>query len=408
MKIVFIVNGFGEKPNIKSYVDSGGTRIWIELLKNWKDKSEIILFGAETLTKYIHERFNDKIELIKTDVAISFDNSLIDFVKCTFRRVYKGIVASKNNWNKIKDTDYIYSTSDFYSDSIPALYIKLRNPKIKWIAGYYLFAPNPLDKNSPYKGKNRLRGFFYWLTQRLSYFFVKKFADYVFVTSDPDVKKFVTKKRDRSKIIVVQGGVDITESEKYFKGNKIIPVRERIYDACFVGRFHYQKGVLELIDIWKKVCELEKGAKLAMIGIGPLEDEVKQKIKNLKLEGNINLLGFMDGPEKYDIFKQSKLILHPSIYDSGGMAPAEGMAWGLPGVSFDLEALKTYYPKGFVKTIRGDKEQFAENILKLLKDNDLYDKIAKEARALIIEVWDWNIRAEMIYLAVFKKTLSYE
>ncbi|MFA5108971.1 MAG: glycosyltransferase family 4 protein [Patescibacteria group bacterium] len=405
MKIAFIVNGFGGKSNSRVFIDSGGTRIWTELLKNWKNKSEIILVGPETITNYIHEIFNDEIEFIQTDVVVSFNNSLVDFIKCTFRRAYKGIVALKNNWEKIKNIDYIYSTSDFYSDFVPALYTKLKNPKIKWIAGYYLFAPNPLDGNSPYKGKNWLRGFFYWLTQRLSYFFVKKYADYVFVTSDPDVKKFITKKRNRSKIIVVQGGVDITESEKYFKENNIIPVNKRMYDACFVGRFHYQKGVLELIDIWKRVCELEKGAKLAMIGIGPLEDKVREKIKNLKLEDNINLLGFMDGPEKYNVFKESKLILHPAIYDSGGMASAEGMAWGLPGVSFDLEALRTYYPKGFIKTAQGNKKQFAENIFKLLKDNDLYDKISKEARDLVVEVWDWNIRAKKIYSAVFEKTL---
>lgn len=405
MKIVFLVNGFGGKPDVKARIDSGGTRIWTELLKNWKNKSEIILVGSEAIANYIHERVNDKIEFIQTDVAISFDNSLVDFIKCTFRRTYKGIVALKNNWRKIKDVDYIYSTSDFYADFIPALYIKLKNPKIKWIAGYYLFAPNPLDRNSPYKGKNWLRGFFYWLTQRLSYFFVKKFADYVFITSEPDQKKFITKKRDKSKIIIIQGGVDISESEKYFKESNIIPVEERVYDACFVGRFHYQKGVLELIDIWRKVCELKKEAMLAMIGFGPLEDEVKQKIKDLKLENNINLLGFIDGQEKYDIFKQSKLILHPATYDSGGMAAAEGMAWGLPGVSFDLEALKTYYPKGVIKIAKGNKEQFAENILKLLKDKDLYDKISKEAHDLIIEVWDWNIRAERIYSAVFEKTL---
>ena len=31
------------------------------------------------------------------------------------------------------------------------------------------------------------------------------------------------------------------------------------------------------------------------------------------------------------------------------MAAAEAMAWGLPGVSFDLESLKTYYQKVWLK-----------------------------------------------------------
>jgi len=35
------------------------------------------------------------------------------------------------------------------------------------------------------------------------------------------------------------------------------------------------------------------------------------------------------------------------------MAAMEAMAWSLPGVCFDLEALKTYYPKGMVKVPLG-------------------------------------------------------
>ena len=395
-KIVFIANN-----NVGTGF-SGGDRIFIEFLKNWKDKADLILFGSEEAVEMTRKRGVD-VKFIQTDkVNKSMPGGIFDFISHVFRRTYRGLSSIKKNREILKNADYVYSVSDFYPDFIPAFYLKLKNPKIKWIAGYYLFAPNPFSKDSPYKGKQRLRGFFYWFTQIFSYYFVNKFADYVFVTSEPDVGKFITKKRDKSKVIVVQGGVDITESEKYLNGENVVPLEERIYDACFVGRFHYQKGVLVLIDIWKKVCEKKKNSRLAMIGNGPLEGDVKKKIKELRLEKNIDLLGFKDGEDKYEIFKQSKIILHPATYDSGGMAAAEGMAWGLPGVSFDLEALKTYYPKGMVKTPPGDIEKFADNILLLLEDKGYYQKISKEARDLIVEVWDWKKRAEDIFNKVFK------
>jgi glycosyltransferase involved in cell wall biosynthesis len=53
------------------------------------------------------------------------------------------------------------------------------------------------------------------------------------------------------------------------------------------------------------------------------------------------------------------------------MAAWEAMACGLPGVSFDLPALRTYYPKGMLKTPCYDLKAFAENILKLLNDEIL-------------------------------------
>ena len=138
-----------------------------------------------------------------------------------------------------------------------------------------------------------------------------------------------------------------------------------------------------------------------MIGVGPLEVEVREKIQKLGLQGNIELIGFRDGEEKYKIFKQSKIVVHPATYDSGGMAACEAMAWGLPGVSFDLEALKSYYPQGMIKTPCYDLKVFAENILDLIEDGQLYEKISKEAIDWAKE-WDWDKRAEDI-LHVIKR-----
>ena len=396
-KIIFIANvDCGEGM-------SGGKRIYFEFLRNWKKNFNIYFFGSVGTILQIKQHLKKNIKFIETDTK---DHPNLYSVHGLFihylRRLIFGINSIKKNGPIINQADYIYSVSDFYPDFVPALYAKLKNPKIKWIAAYYLFASSPFANDSPYKGKNWLRGFLYWLMQRPSYWLVNKYADFVFVTSEPDVIKFITKKRDRSKIIVVQGGVDITESEKYLKSVNIISLDKRKYDACFVGRFHYQKGVLVLIDIWKKVCNKKKSAKLVMIGNGSLEHEVRQKIKKYSLENSIDLLGFKDGREKYDVFKQSKMILHPATYDSGGMAAAEGMAWGLPGVSFNLEALKTYYPKGMIKTNEGDIEGFAKNIINLLDDKILYQKIAEDARNLIIEVWDWNKRANIIFNLIGK------
>ena len=258
-----------------------------------------------------------------------------------------------------------------------------------------MFAPKTWQKDYPYKRKRWVIGMLYYLTQMPIYWIIKRYADMVFVTSQPDVEKFVTKKRSRDKVGIIRGGVDIRPSEEYLSSGHIIPVEERKYDAVFVGRFHPQKGVLELVDIWKTVCEKRPEAKLAIIGIGSQEDEIKKKIETLNLKNNIELLGFKDGMEKFEIFKQSKIVVHPATYDSGGMAACEAMAWGLPGVSFDLEALKTYYPKGMLKTPCYDLGAFAKHIIRLLEDRQVYEKTQEEAITWAKE-WNWDKRAEEI------------
>jgi glycosyltransferase involved in cell wall biosynthesis len=288
----------------------------------------------------------------------------------------------------------IYSSSDFWPDSILALILKIRFRRVKWIAGFYLFAPNPFSKKSPYKGKLLIKGLLYYLSQIPIYWLIRKYADMVWVTNEVDRWKFIDNKRlTPDKVIAVRGGVDV-------KTPALIPEpKEKVFDAVFIGRFHPQKGVLELVDIWRYVCEKKKDAKLAMIGVGELENEIKIKIKKYGLENNIMLFGFKDGVEKLKIFKNSKIVVHPAIYDSGGMAACEAMACGLPGVSFDLPALKVYYPKGMLKTPCYDLKTFAENILKLLNDEKLYGRLQKEALEWAKE-WDWDKRAEELLKAI--------
>jgi glycosyltransferase involved in cell wall biosynthesis len=298
--------------------------------------------------------------------------------------------------------DIVLSSSDFLPDAIPAFILKLKNPKIKWIASFYLFAPTPWHKKSPYKGKFYLLGLVYWLSQLPAYYIIKSFADIVFVTSQPDIKPFITKNRGIEKIIPVRGGVDTLPARQYFEQGEFIPFENRRYDACFVGRLHYQKGVQELIHIWKVVCKKNPKSRLAIIGVGPLEEEIQSLIKEMGLKSNITLLGFLNGDKKFDVFKQSKIILHPATYDSGGMAPAEAMVWGLPGVSFDLEALKTYYPKGILKTDCFDLDAFASNILYLLSNPDVHLTLSQEASKLIREYWDWDHLAQNIFHQVIK------
>ncbi len=93
-------------------------------------------------------------------------------------------------------------------------------------------------------------------------------------------------------------------------------------------------------------------------------------------------------------------MVHPATFDSGGMAAPEAMAWGLPGVSFYLKALKTYYPKGILKTSCFDTDEFAENILSFLSNSSQYKAMSLEALQLAQEEWEWNDRPKEIFAKI--------
>lgn len=381
---------------------SGGDRIYIELARRWSQKVHVSLVGCEEAKIIALGQGLKKIEYYVTSPKLDLKNvfSLFGIIKNFLLKLNRGVRFVLIHRKIFTGRCVVYSVSDFYPDLIPAFIVKILNPRSIWIAGFYLVAPAPWKNDSPYKGINLFRGFLYWFSQKLALFLVRRWADFIFVTSEPDRERFVTRTRGLERVIVIRGGVDTRPSTFYLNSGSIVPVKKRHYDACFVGRFHIQKGVLELVDIWRRVVEKMPQARLAMIGNGPLESKVRQMAQELGVDALIDFFGFLDGDAKFEVFRQSKVVVHPAIFDSGGMAAAEAMAWGLPGVAFDLEALKTYYPKGMVKVRPGEHQEFADSILNLLRDDGFYKTVSQDARSLILEEWDWDKRSIRILNSV--------
>lgn len=314
------------------------------------------------------------------------------FLILYFVRTWYGIkkVKQKVNHGLFKNGETIvYSASDFIPDFLPALIFKKLVPNSFWIAGFYLFAPNPFKGfRGSFQKKIKFPDFWetlFWLSQKIIFKIIVKQADLICVTSQPDIAPFVIAGRKPEEIFVVKGGIDYFHLSKFQK-----PV-EKIYDAVYVGRFHSQKGVVEMIDIWKKVVEKKPRAILAVIGLGSMEREMRNKVKIYSLEKNVRFLGVKRGDDRNKVLQKSKIILHPSVYDSGGMAAASGLACGLPGLCFNLPVFKTYYPKGFLRAEIGNIDDFADKIRQLLDNKELYGKVKKEA-IKEAESWDWGQR----------------
>jgi hypothetical protein len=185
----FAVNNIG--PGL-----SGGDSIWMNLAKHWRNKAKICVIGSFEALSTLNDTNIPQIKISpKIRLKTVFSKSAIAYN--TLFKLFYGMKFVIKNHKMFKDNDIIYSVSDFYPDFIPCLILKLIRPKLHWVAGFYLFAPSPAD--SPYR-QDFFRGFAYWLSQRVSYPPIKRFADCVFVTSDIDRDKF-------PRTVVVRGGV---------------------------------------------------------------------------------------------------------------------------------------------------------------------------------------------------------
>lgn len=364
----------------------------VECIRRWTGRHPVTLYGWEG-TRQLCE--HQKLEGIHH----------VNWSAARWQFLGKGGLFAAQTWigcrearrvNFSKDrSPLIVSSSDFLPDSLPALEWKRRRPDIPWVAAFYLFAPPLADFMSGKPGPGGLftmyRPVQQWYLRRML-----KHADMILVTGEEDRERMMALGRSPDSVFAVRGGVDLTIPRS------VPEPSEKRYDAVFIGRFHPQKGVRELLEIWKRVVAEKPDARLAMIGLGVLEGELREMRKQMRLEDRVDFPGFLDGVEKYRVIKASRVVVHPAIYDSGGMAAAEALVCGLPGVAFDLLSLKTYYPKGFLKAREGDLGEFAGNILRLLNDADRYASLSAEARAAGAE-WDWDVRAQQILDAISQR-----
>jgi len=288
----------------------------------------------------------------------------------------------------------LYTASDFYPDLWAAEVIHKRMPWARWIASRFLFVPNPFKgwKNA-YDSKLRLPDLPLLLGaayQKVSFHAVLK-ADAWLITNEVDKAYFPERIDTANRVKAAYGGVHFREIHES-------PTQSPKYAGVFCGRISPQKGVLDLVEIWRKVCDQQPEAKLALIGNGhkPFEDELHAKIQQLQLGRNIDWLGFMDGPKKHAIYKQSRVFLHTSVYDNYGMAACEAMAAGVPAIMYDLPPLRVAYPSGVAKAKLNDPGEFAEIVLRLNREDVEYAKLSAEA-IVWAEKQDWDNKAEELW-----------
>ncbi len=288
----------------------------------------------------------------------------------------------------------IYSASDFLTDVFLAAGLKRRFPRVTWLASRFLFVPHP------FKGWRRSydRGIgapdpllaAANMYQRVAFSLIARRADLFLITSEVDLVYFTRRGIAPTRVQPVYGGVD-------FYGIASTPAQAPRYDGCFVGRISPQKGVLDLVDIWARVRASKKDAKLALIGSGDprFERELRRAVQARGLGDAIDLLDFLDGPDKHQIYKASRVFLHTSVYDNYGMAACEAMAAGVPAVLYDLPPLRVAYPQACLRVPRNDRQAFADAVLRLLEDRTTWERLSAEATSWA-QTQDWDRKAREV------------
>lgn len=99
----------------------------------------------------------------------------------------------------------------------------------------------------------------------------------------------------------------------------------------FLGKLGRQKGSYDLIRAIELIVNRYgiKNIKCILAGDGEI-DASKKFIKELGLEDNLELTGWVDSQRKDQLLRLADALVLPSYFESFGLALIEGMSYGLP------------------------------------------------------------------------------
>ncbi len=243
-----------------------------------------------------------------------------------------------------------------------------------------------------------------WLTRFFRYLIFKK-ADAVTVISNY-LAQYVRSQNSRILISVIPNGVDtanyelritcLTGRQANYELKQKLGIKENDKVIITVSRLVEKNGVTDLIDAIALVKEIILDIKLLIVGDGPLGKSLKFKVKNLKLENNIEFLGEISNESLPKYLSMADVFVRPSLSEGLGTAFLEAMAARLPIIGTPIGGILDFLKDGetglFCKVT--DPKDLAEKIVKILKNEQLREKITKNARKLVAEKYDWNIIAE--------------
>lgn len=163
-----------------------------------------------------------------------------------------------------------------------------------------------------------------------------------------------------------------------FKESKMLQIEptSKFTRLLYIGRLSSEKGVLELIQFFKK---LKTHLVLDIIGDGILLEKLKKETRELK---NINILGFLSQDQIIQELSNNDALIISSFEESGPLVGLEAMASARLVISTKVGAMPN--------RLEGTKNQFWFDIKDIKSFEDIIGYLSRLSRAEIQDIANSN------------------
>ena len=174
-----------------------------------------------------------------------------------------------------------------------------------------------------------------------------------------------------------------------------------------VGRVAHEKNLGFLINVVSQVRQQVPDVILVIAGEGPAQASLQNRVTREGLSHNVAFVGYLDrDSELLDCYRAADLFVFASRTETQGMVLLEALALELPVVSTAVMGTKSVLQNAdgaFV--VREEVSAFSDAVVTLLKDEELRQEMAAEARRYVERNWSSAEMAQRM-LALYVQTLK--
>lgn len=177
--------------------------------------------------------------------------------------------------------------------------------------------------------------------------------------------------------------------------------KDRRYEKqiIFAGRLSKEKGILNLLEVTKK---LPDDVHLLILGSGPDEDKVKESVKS---KPNLHFLGYQPKEKTISLIRGSDVLIQPSIIEGISSTILEAMACKTPIIATNTGGNKELIEnnKTGILVEPDSTENLLEKTLDLISNKQKAQNLGEEAFKQV-QRYDWSYIGKL-YLSIYESLL---
>ena len=130
--------------------------------------------------------------------------------------------------------------------------------------------------------------------------------------------------------------------------------------------------------------------KLVFVGSGSLEKPMREYAKASGVSSDVIFTGYIEKEKLISLYKLADIVVHPSLYEATGNITLQAMAMGVPLIAANILSIPEMVGDAAVLFNPYSENDLVDSILRVLKDENLRDKLIEKGHKRIEQFSSWQ------------------